>query len=130
MNDLLRPYLRKFILVFFYDILVYSCDWQDHVDHLHVVMKLLYEHSYVVNPKKCVWGQSEVEHLGHIVSEKGVCMDPGMVSSILRWPIPTSVKGVRGFLGLTGYYRWFYSRLWSTSSSSHRVAKERKVESF
>lgn len=107
MNDLLRPYLRKFVLVFIDDILIYSGDWQDHVEHLRIVMSLLQTHSYGVNPKKCAWGQSEVECLGHVVSASGVQMDPGKIAAILRWPIPKTIKGIRGFLGLTGYYRRF-----------------------
>ncbi|KAF2317267.1 hypothetical protein GH714_019205 [Hevea brasiliensis] len=60
-----------------------------------------------VNRKKCSLGQISDEYLGHVISVKGVAMDPAKVSSILRWPTPKTVKVVRGFLGLTGYYRRF-----------------------
>ncbi|XP_042031797.1 uncharacterized protein K02A2.6-like [Salvia splendens] len=107
MNDIFRPALRKFVLVFFDDILVYSTSWDDHVRHLRRVFKVLNAHALVINAKKCLLGRSSVEYLGHIVSFDGVRMDPAKISAVLRWPTPTSLKSIRGFLGLTGYYRRF-----------------------
>ncbi|XP_042044637.1 uncharacterized protein LOC121790506 [Salvia splendens] len=107
MNDIFRPSLRKFVLVFFDDILVYSASWDAHLEHLRQVFRALEAHSLVVNPKKCLLARRQVEYLGHVVSSAGVSMDPSKVSAVLRWPTPTSLKTVRGFLGLTGYYRRF-----------------------
>ena len=107
MNDIFRPLQRRHALVFFDDILVYSKTWEAHISHLRQVFQLLQTHSLVVNPKKCLLGRNEVEYLGHIVSAASVHMDPSKISAVVRWPTPTSLKGVRGFLGLTGYYRRF-----------------------
>jgi len=51
-------------------------------------------------------GQQRVEYLGHVISNKGVSGDPSKVSSVMQWPVLENVKGVRGFLGLTGYYKF------------------------
>ncbi|XP_042045394.1 uncharacterized protein LOC121791530 [Salvia splendens] len=86
MNDIFRPALRKFVLVFFDDILVYSDSWETHMRHLRLVFDSLHANSLVVNPKKCLLGRDSVEYLGHIVSYDGVRMDPTKVSAVLRWP--------------------------------------------
>ena len=107
MNDIFRPFLRRHILVFFDNILVYSNSWVAHLWHLEQVFQALQAHSLVVNLKKCVLGRTEVEYHDHIVSFAGVNMDPVKVSAVLSWPTPSTLKGIRGFLGLTGYYRRF-----------------------
>jgi hypothetical protein len=107
MNDVFRPLLRKSVLVFFDDILVYSRDWRTHMMNLNEVLHLLATNSLVANKKKCNFGQRSVEYLGNIISEHGVYVDPNKVASVKNWPVPKNVKGVRGFLGLIGYYRKF-----------------------
>ncbi|KAA0045701.1 Retrovirus-related Pol polyprotein from transposon opus [Cucumis melo var. makuwa] len=65
MNQVFRPYLRKFILVFFDDILVYSKDAESHLEHLAILFTLLREHSLFANRKKCQFGKERIEYLGH-----------------------------------------------------------------
>ncbi|PNX97560.1 retrotransposon-related protein, partial [Trifolium pratense] len=107
MNEIFKPYLRKFVLVFFDDILVYSTNWANHLEHLALVLQILLKHQFVANKGKCAFGQERIEYLGHVISKAGVNVDPSKVDSVLQWPVPKNVKGVRGFLGLTGYYRKF-----------------------
>ncbi|XP_008239126.1 PREDICTED: uncharacterized protein LOC103337735 [Prunus mume] len=107
MNAIFRNCLRKFVLVFFDDILVYSTSWSDHLRHLHTVLEILKHHQLFVKMSKCAFGVSTIEYLGHIVSRQGVSADPSKLNAVADWPVPTSVKSLRGFLGLTGYYRKF-----------------------
>lgn len=62
-----------------------------------------------VNGKKCLFDQGEIKSLGHVISEKCVAVDKSKIEAIVRWPSPCNMKELRGFLGLTGYYRWFVS---------------------
>ena len=71
MNDILQPFLRKFVLVFFDDILVYSKDVQAHAEHLQAMFDLLRANNLVLNKKKCDFAVKQVEYLGHIVSARG-----------------------------------------------------------
>lgn len=107
LNEVFRMYLRKFVLVFFYDILVYSKNLQEHMEHLEKVFQLLRANKLFVKASKCSFGNNKVEYLGHFISAKGVATDPSKVVAVKNWPIPQSVKALRGFLGLTNYYRRF-----------------------
>lgn len=107
MNKLFQPYLRKFVAVFFDDILVYSSTLEDHLQHLTVVLQLLKDNSFFVKMSKCSFGQTTIEYLGHLVGKDGVRVDPQKISAMSEWPSPTTLKQLRGFLGLTGYYRRF-----------------------
>ena len=107
MNDVLRPFLRRFVLVFFDDILIYSTSWADHLRHLRAVLTMLQQHQLFVKRSKCAFGVSSISYLGHIISEAGVAMDSAKVQAVADWPQPRSVRAVRGFLGLAGYYRKF-----------------------
>lgn len=107
MNDILREYLRDFVLVFFDDILVYSADLETHLTHLEKVFVKLQQHSLKVKGSKCSFGTTQVEYLGHVVNAEGVAVDPSKIECIKQWKQPTTLKGLRGFLGLAGYYRKF-----------------------
>ena len=104
MNTLLAPYLRKFVPVFFDDILIYSRTFEEHLHHIRLVFQLLSGSSnspniHLPNEKSLIWG--------HIISEKGVGTDPEKIAAVAQWPTPSTAKELRSFLGLAGYYRKF-----------------------
>jgi hypothetical protein len=107
MNDVLRPFLRRFVLVFFDDILIYSKTWADHLRHVRAVFDELQHQHLFLKRAKCSFAVSSVAYLGHVVSAQGVAMDPAKVQAVRDWPPPRSARAVRGFLGLAGYYRRF-----------------------
>ena len=107
MNKIFKPFRHKFVLVLFDDILIYSKTWESHVEHVDKCLQLLREHQLLLKCSKCAFGASEVEYLGHIVTNDGVRVDPKKVVSMKEWPCPKTLKSLRGFLGLTGYYRTF-----------------------
>lgn len=107
MNAALAPVLRKFALVFFDDILVYSKTYEEHLEHLSTVLVILKKEQWQVKLSKCAFAQQSIAYLGHVISEKGVATDESKIQSIAGWPTPTTVKELRGFLGLSGYYRKF-----------------------
>jgi hypothetical protein len=104
MNDILSRYLRNFVLVFFDDILIYSATWADHLRHVHLVLDTLRQHELRLKRSKCVFGVPTVSYLGHVVSADGVAMDCQKVQAVADWMRPRTVRALRGFLGLTGYY--------------------------
>ena len=71
------------------------------------MLKLLEEKQLYAKTSKCFFGVQELEYLGHIVSHEGVKIHHSKIKTIKEWKIPSSIKHLRGFLGLTGYYRKF-----------------------
>lgn len=71
MNDMLKVHLRKFILVFFDDILIYNNSIANHYKHLKLVFELLKSYQLLVKERKCVFGSHQVEYLSHIIYGSG-----------------------------------------------------------
>jgi hypothetical protein len=107
MNTTLAPCLRKFVLVFFDDILIYSRTYEEHVMHIRQVFVLLAQDQWKIKFSKCSFAQREISYLGHVISRQGVGTDPSKIAAISQWPSPVNIKEHRSFLGLAGYYRKF-----------------------
>lgn len=104
MNSTLAPLLRRCVVVFFDDILIYGDTYEEHITHLQQVLSLLAKDHWVVKLKKCQFARKEIRYLGHILR---VHTNPEKVMAVLNWPPPTNVRELRGFLGLTGFYQKF-----------------------
>jgi len=80
MNHVFRPYLKKFILVFFYDILIYNHTLELHLLHLQTTFEVLRANTLYAKRSKCFFGENQVEYLGHIISAQGVSINPGKIA--------------------------------------------------
>lgn len=107
MNQALRPFIGKFVVVYFDDILVFSSSLHSHLEHLTDVLAVLRREKLFAARHKCVFGAKEALFLGYIVSTRGLEVDPGKVESIKTWPTPTTITAVRSFHGLASFYRRF-----------------------
>jgi hypothetical protein len=106
-NVVFYQHMRKFVLIFMDDILVYSPDLETHIDHIHQVFQVLQTHQLYAKRSKCSFAIKQIEYLGHIISNKGVSTDLTKTEAMVKWPTPNSHTDLRGFLGLTSYYRKF-----------------------
>ncbi|WJX78668.1 hypothetical protein P8452_61863 [Trifolium repens] len=107
MNRIFHSFLDKFVVVFIDDILVYSKNEEEHVEHLRLVLQVLRESKLYANPSKCEFWLEEVNFLGHVISREGIAVDPAKIDTVLSWKQPQTMTDVRSFVGLAGYYRRF-----------------------
>jgi len=92
MNSIFAKVLRKFVLVFFDDILFYSPDWNSHIQHLIHVLGVLRNHTLFVKLSKCAFSQTQIDYLGHVMSREGVKVDHNKIQVMKQWPIPSSIR--------------------------------------
>ena len=94
-------------VVYLDDIVIYSDTWSEHIRRLRALFIALEKAGLVVNLSKCDFGKAEVLYLGHKVGHGKVLPKQKNVEAIVKFPVPTSRKNIRQFLGLSGYYRRF-----------------------
>jgi hypothetical protein len=82
MNSVSRPFLRKFVLVFFDDIFIYNPSWSQHLQHLNTVLTVLWQHHFHVKRSKCAFVTSSVAFLGHVINGEGITMDGDKVEAV------------------------------------------------
>ena len=107
MNHVWREYLRKHVVVYFDDILIYSKTLHEHVKHLKLVLITLRKEKLYANFNECSFFMEKVNFLGFIVGKNGVEVDEEKVKAIRDWPTPQNASDVRSFLGLASFYRRF-----------------------
>jgi hypothetical protein len=107
MNHIFRDQLRKSVLVFFDDILIYSRSWKEHMRHLDEVLSIMEAHSLYAKESKCKFGMTELLYLGQIISAQGVQVHQERIRAILDWRTPKNVIELRSFFRLGSYYSQF-----------------------
>ena len=107
MNEVLKKFLGKFVIVYLDDILIFRKTLDEHLLHIRRVLERLKEEKMLINLKKCSFVKRELVYLGFFVSSEGLKMDLKKVKAILEWPTPRSATEVRSFHGLVSFYQKF-----------------------
>lgn len=107
MSNVLRGLNWKSVLVYVDDILIFSRSFDEHLQHLAQVFDRLKNANLKLQPTKCHFAVKEVKFLGHVISKKGVSVDPEKTKAVSEFPVPKTPKQVRSFLGMANYYRRF-----------------------
>jgi hypothetical protein len=125
MNEVLREFIGKFVVVYLDDILIFSKTKAEHLRHLAMVMRRLQQEKLLINLKKCSFMQTELIYLGFVISANELKMDPEKVDVIRKWPSPRNVFEVRSFHGLASFYRKFIRNFSEISAAMMDTVKKR-----
>lgn len=116
--------LNKFVLVYMDDILILSKTKEEHLQHLQQVFSVLQAEGLSVKLKKCQFFRDELKFLGHIISGDGIKPDPDKVAAVDNWPLPHTQTELKGFLGLTNYFRRFIRNYSSIAAPLTRLTSK------
>ena len=122
MNKVLKG--LKFAMMYLDDIIIFSQDESQHLEHLEIVFSHLQEAGLKMKCSKCDFFKSEIHYLGHLISPEGISPFPNKLDSIKHMPVPNSAKEIKQFLGLTGYYRKFVPRFGDISRPLTTLTKK------
>jgi hypothetical protein len=124
MNDVLRAFIGRFVVVYFDDILIYSTTLEEHLDHLRAIFNALRDARLFGNIDKCTFCTDRVSFLGYVVTPQGIEVDQAKVEAIQSWPGPTTVTEVRSFLGLAGFNRRFVKDFSTIAGPLHELTEK------
>ena len=124
MNEVLRAFIGRFVVVYFDDILIYSRSLEEHLEHLRAVFIALRDARLFGNLGKCTFCTDRVSFLGYVVTPQGIEVDKAKIEAIENWPQPKTVTQVRSFLGLAGFYRRFVKDFGSIAAPLNELTKK------
>eukprot|EP00833_Pecoramyces_ruminatium_P001297 jgi/Orpsp1_1/1175329/evm.model.c7180000053428.1 len=110
MNKILFPLIGECVYNFIDDILIYSKTVEEHIQHIQEVLKILKENKLNINIEKCRFMKTEVDVLGHRLTNQGLKPQLSKIEAIRNWLTPSNVHELRSFLGAVGYYRNFINQ--------------------
>ena len=125
MNEVLKEFIGKFVIVYLDDILIFSKTKVEHLKHLVAVMKKLQQEKLLINMKKCSFMKTELIYLGFVISANELRMDPDKVEVIKNWPSPRNIFEVRSFHGLASFYQKFIRNFSGISAVMMDTVKKR-----
>jgi hypothetical protein len=124
MNHVLRPFIGKFVVVYFDDILIYSRTLHEHVSHIEQVLLVLRKEQLYANLEKCTFCTDKLVFLGFVVSTHGIEVDESKIEAIKNWPTPINVSQVRSFHGLASFYRRFVKDFSAIASPLNELTRK------
>ena len=124
MNSTFHDYLDKFLAVYLDDFLIYSATFEEHLEHLRLVLQRFKEHQLFAKRAKCVFGVTQVPFLGYVVNGDGILTSPDKVSSIRKWAVPADATDLRRFLGLANFYHKFVKNFADVAAPLHGLLKK------
>nr|GEZ85330.1 reverse transcriptase domain-containing protein [Tanacetum cinerariifolium] len=133
MNHVCKPYMDKFIIVFIDDILIYSCNREEHANHLRIILELLKKEKLYAKFSKCDFWIRTMQFLGHLIDSQGLHVDPAKIKVVKNWASPTTPTEIRQFLGLAGYYHRFikdFSKISKSLTITTPKDKKEKVIAY
>jgi hypothetical protein len=130
MNDVLFPYLDKFVIVYLDDILIFSRTREEHLQHLRLVLEKLRQHQLYVKSSKCEFMKTKIDFLGHLVSSEGILPQEEKTRAISSWPTPKNLQDIRTFLGLDNYYHKFVPRFAHIAAPLTNLMRNEKGQTF
>jgi type III secretory pathway component EscU len=125
MNEFLKDFIRKFVIVYLDDILIFSKTEAEHLKHLAMVIKRLQQEKLLIKMKKYSFMKTNLFYLGFVFSADKLKMDPDKVEVIKNWPSPKSIFEVRSFHGLASFYRKFIRNFSGISAPMMDTVKKR-----
>jgi len=122
--------LSTYALIYVDDTVVFSNTFEEHLQHVSTVLNRFKEANIKLNATKAVWFSSKIELLGHIISDKGICMDLKKIDAIKKSKYCKDVKAVQSFLGLCGYYRKFIANFSHIAKPLNHLIKKTTIWNF
>ncbi|GBG89253.1 hypothetical protein CBR_g48960 [Chara braunii] len=127
MNDLFRPWLDRFVVVYLDDIRIFSKTLQEHQGHLRQVLEKLREANFKINVKKCEWAKTQVLYLGHVLDGEGIKPEDSKIAVIKDWLTPRTLTKLRSFLGLANYFKKFVRNFSTIAAPLRRLLKKEAI---
>jgi hypothetical protein len=124
MNEVLRAFIGKFMVVYFGDILIYSKSIDEHIDHLRAIFNALCDARLFGNIEKCTFCIDRVSFLGYVVTPQGIEVDQAKVEDIHGWPIPQTLSQVRSLLALASFYHHFVKDFSTIAAPLNELTKK------